>query len=399
MRWSRQQEVALSRVSDWVSSGQPVFKLGGYAGTGKTTLAREFASGVRGRVCFAAFTGKAAHVLRRSGAPNVSTIHKLIYLPKAQCESKLRKMEEELLTLGAQVPPPEEALKKLRQAIKEEKDNLSRPAWTLNTDSPLNNASLLVVDEYSMVDEQMGSDLLSFGVPVLALGDPGQLPPVAGRCFFGSEPDYMLTEIHRQAEGNPIIQLSRVVREGGHLSPGTYGASRVVTYSSLGREALAQEVLAADQLLVGKNVTRNATNARVRVLLGRGGLLPEPGDRVVCLRNNHQAGLLNGQVWKVRSAPISQGDLLLLDLDGEDGDRVTCLAHPNHFDGTVDKLDYWTRMDAEEFAYGYALTVHKAQGSQWPSVVLLDEWRRPDRQQWLYTAITRASERVTVVQM
>ena len=58
-----------------------------------------------------------------------------------------------------------------------------------------------------MVDEDLGRDLLSFGKPVLVLGDPAQLPPVKGGGFFTeAEPDVMLTEVHRQAADNPIIR-------------------------------------------------------------------------------------------------------------------------------------------------------------------------------------------------
>ena len=71
-----------------------------------------------------------------------------------------------------------------------------------------------------MVDEELGRDLLSFGKPVLVLGDPAQLPPVKGGGFFTeAEPDIMLTEVHRQAADNPIIRMSMVVREGGRLDP------------------------------------------------------------------------------------------------------------------------------------------------------------------------------------
>jgi exodeoxyribonuclease V len=399
MEWSPQQETALTRVRDWRQSGRdPVFMLGGYAGTGKTTLAKELAGGLR-NAYFAAYTGKAAHVLARAGVPNVSTIHKLIYLPKDKCQGKLRDLQKEREQLALLDPQPVASLAKIDEAIKAEKANLSRPAWTLNTDSPLKEADLLVIDEYSMVDKQMGEDLLSFGCPILALGDPGQLPPIRGDCYFGRAPDFLLTEIHRQAADNPIIRLSKLVREGGNLSPGEYGSSRVVRHDCTTRDQLAEWAISVDQLLVGRNATRGATNRRMRDLLGRKDPLPETGDKLVCLRNNHKVGLLNGQMWTVSCAPVVWGDFLSLTVHNEDGDKLACLAHPNHFVGTADKLDYWTRRDAEEFDFGYALTVHKSQGSQWDSVLLFDEWNLQNRQQWLYTAITRAAESVTVVQM
>jgi exodeoxyribonuclease-5 len=404
MEWSNQQEIALKRVQQWrETSDNPVFMLAGFAGSGKTTLAKYFARNSKGTVLFAAYTGKAAHVLRQSGAPNVSTIHKLIYLPKDKCKARLRELEAELDQLSVPfLKLSDEQMKRITEltdAIKQERTNLERPSWTLNNDSPLQHASLLILDEYSMVDQQMGEDLLSFGCPILALGDPGQLPPIFGNPFFMRQPDYMLTEIHRQAADNPIIRMSKDVREGKDLAPGTYGDSRVIRFRDIAQEELRSLVLSTDQLLVGKNATRTSSNRRTRELLGRKDLTPESGDKVVCLRNNHQSGLLNGQTWTVKSTPVVDDEYLVLRLGNDEGGEVTCLAHFNHFIGTADKLDFWTRRNAEEFDYGYALTVHKSQGSQWNNILLFDEWRHQDRQKWLYTAITRAAQQVTVIQM
>ena len=72
-----------------------------------------------------------------------------------------------------------------------------------------------MIDECSMVDAELGRDLMSFDVPVLVLGDPAQLPPIQGGGFFTeAEPDAMLTEVHRQAQDDPIVRLSMEVREG-----------------------------------------------------------------------------------------------------------------------------------------------------------------------------------------
>lgn len=396
--WSPQQSAAIDQVGRWLrEKNEPYFMLAGFAGTGKTTLAKHLAASVDGMVYFAAYTGKAAHVLMRSGAQNVSTIHKLIYKPKDRSQKRLREMIAERAEFLTRDPIPRSLVERLDRAIEMEQANMGRPAFQLNSESSLLGAALLVVDEYSMIDEQMGEDLLSFGVPILALGDPGQLPPVSGKGFFSRKPDILLTEIHRQAADNPIIRMSRDVREGRILRPGQYGDSRVIRVGDLPREELAKMVLSTEQLLVGKNATRLSSNGRVRELMGFGSKLPMAGDKLVCLRNNHEIGLLNGQLWEADSDSLAADPYVQIDLRGDDNAKLRVSAHAAYFHGS--KPDMWTRKDAEEFDYGYALTVHKSQGSQWGDVLLFDEWYSRERKEWLYTAITRASERIDVVQM
>ena len=397
--WSPQQSRAVDSVGSWLKSkDKPFYQLAGYAGTGKTTLARHLASLMDGPVYFAAYTGKAAHVLMKSGATNVSTIHKLIYKPKDRSQQKLRELEAERAKLLTHKPVPQTLLEKVDNAIRIERENLNRPAFALNPESPLLGGKLLVVDEYSMIDTQMGEDLLSFGCPILLLGDPGQLPPVKGQPYFRGKPDTLLTEIHRQAADNPIIWMSKEVREGRDLRPGNYGSSRVVPHGNLPKEELRSMILSADQLLVGRNATRASSNARVRELLGRTDPLPQKDDKLICLRNNHDVGLLNGQLWTCRQDSVFTGEHVILDLQDMDSpSRLEVLAHPQYFTGG--QPEFWDRKDAEEFDYGYAMTVHKSQGSQWDNGVLLDEWYGKDRTQWLYTGLTRMSERIDVVQM
>ena len=315
-----------------------------------------------------------------------------MYTTRDRSKRKLVELEDQRKALveGKQPVPPQ-----LDKDIKRERDNVSRPSFTLSNTSELQRASLVVVDEYSMIDERLGADLLSFNVPVLALGDPGQLPPVRGKSFFKEAPDVMLTEIHRQAEGNPILWMSREVREGRPLRVGTYGESRVFSSKQVGRDAVREAVLSADQLLVGINTTRRNSNARMRELRGLSGAYPKKGDRLVCLRNNHEAGLLNGQIWESACDSIVDGYHVVLALNGDDGEELAVRAHNAYFRGKEPPPQYIR--DAECFDYGYALTVHKAQGSQWKSVALFDEWHMRDRKEWLYTGITRAAERVDVV--
>ncbi|WP_019996387.1 ATP-dependent DNA helicase [Aureimonas ureilytica] len=374
MKFSPQQDEALTRVADWLRRGdQPIFRLFGYAGTGKTTLARHFAEGVEGGVQFAAFTGKAAQVLRSKGAKSAKTLHSLIYRPRGE------------------------------EALEDETTGTARvsPTFSLNRQSPVAKAKLVVVDECSMVDEALGRDLLSFGTPILVLGDPGQLPPVSGGGFFTeAEPDFLLTEIHRQARDNPILELALDAREGRELKLGDYGAARVITKREVDRD----EVLGADQVLVGTNRTRRLYNNRLRELKGFTGALPQSGDKLVCLRNDPTKGLLNGSLWQVMTASpetTKPGTNLLVKPDDDDIDKGMAKIKllKQVFEDPTAEVAWALKRRYDDFDYGYALTVHKAQGSQWDDVMLFDEsWAFKDsRERWLYTAITRAAERLTIV--
>lgn len=374
MEFSPQQDAALQAVANWLKGGRPqIFRLFGYAGTGKTTLARYFAEHVDGQVQFAAFTGKAAQVLRSKGAVNARTIHSLIYRPRGE------------------------------EAVEDETTGKTsiNPTFALNRQSPISRAKLVVVDECSMVDEQLGRDLQSFGTPILVLGDPAQLPPISGGGFFTEhEPDYLLTEIHRQARDNPIIRLALDVREGREFMRGDYGTAQVI-----GREEVTQElVLKADQVLVGRNQTRRRYNQRLRELKGFSADFPQAGDKLVCLRNDPNKGLLNGSLWKVMTSSretVKPGINLLVSPEEDDPDRGVAKIKllKAAFENPDDEIPWQQKKRFDDFDYGYALTVHKAQGSQWNDVVLFDEsWAFKDtRQRWLYTAITRAAERLTVV--
>ena len=360
--WSREQAEAINQVSQWLKQGEPqVFRVFGYAEVGKTTLARHIAEGARGETAFAAFTGKAALVMRSKGCVGATTIHALIYRASEGAE-------------GA-------------------------PNFTLNADGPASKAGLIVIDECSMVDAELARDLLSFGKPILVLGDPFQLPPVKGGGFFTEgAPDVMLTHIHRQAQDNPIIRLSEVVRSGGDLREGVYGETRVIPRAAVD----PAQVLGADQVLVGVNRTRRAYNQRMRDLKGFREPLPVAGDRLVCLRNDRTKGLINGGLWQVEALGGVQKDFVKMTLRSEDeGARATVKVAvlKAFFEGTEGELSFPLRRESDEFDYGYALTVHKAQGSQWDDVMLFDESFafREHRARWLYTGLTRAARKLTVV--
>ena len=359
-----QQDSALSAASTWLKAARgraSIFRLFGYAGTGKTTLAKHLAEGIDGKVLFAAFTGKAACVMRSKGCNGANTIHSLIY--------KARDNGEET------------------------------PRFELWNEAPASKAKLIVVDECSMVDAELAHDLMSFRVPLLVLGDPAQLPPIQGGGFFtDGAPDAMLTEVHRQAQDDPIVRLSMTIRAGSPLRQGRYGATEVVRRDCLD----PARVINADQVLVGRNATRRAYNARLRQRRGFADELPMAGDKLVCLRNNRRKGLFNGGLWTVSELPRRRRQIIRMRLMPDDalGERTTKVSVlPECFTGAIDQLDWAARKRYDEFDFGYVLTVHKAQGSQWDDVVLFDESSAfPDnRDRWLYTGVTRAAKRLTVV--
>jgi len=386
MKWSPQQNEALSKVAEWHQKcmaelrqenrlSQPIFRIFGYAGTGKTTLARHFADQIDGKTTYSAFTGKAAMVMHKSGCEGATTIHNLIYDVKQNPKTGAVSFE-----------------------------------W--DADGPVRDAHLNIIDECSMVDADLGGDFLAYNRPILVLGDPAQLPPVKTRreeadgtgagYFTEAEPDVMLTEIHRQAKDNPIIYLATQIREGGSIEHGRYGDCWVTDK----KKVTSRDVIQADQVLVGTNKTRGQYNARIRQLLGRVNLFPEPDDRLVCLKNNRSTGIFNGGLFEVVNVHPKRASLesknrmgmtvRSLDTEGMNALDVECRLEC--WTGGLFDVDWRDKKGADEFDYGYALTVHKSQGSQWDHVVLYDQSFafRDDWRKWLYTGITRAAKSITI---
>lgn len=348
-----------------------VFRIFGFAGSGKTTLAAYKAKSIGYGVLAATFTGKAALVMRRKGF-SCSTIHSLIYKP------------EMVPTLDQDGNPTGE-------------EHLE---FGLNDESDLWNAKLLIVDEVSMVNEDLAKDLLSFNRPILVLGDPGQLPPVSGTGYFvKGKPDVMLTEIHRQALENPIIRMSMDIRLGRGVKTGNYGESRVIRRAQLDRRV---DLLAADQVLCGINRTRRTLNNDMRTYLGFDlAAQPMVKDKLICLRNSRLKNLFNGGMWKVEEPPQFDGEVFEMSLASLDiqGRTAKVKVPLEFFIGEEEKLPGAKRRKFEEFDFGYAITTHKSQGSQWDNVLVINEnyCFRENAIQWLYTAITRAAEKVTLV--
>lgn len=417
-----QQAEAVEKVIRWYTAPNTpqVFRFFGYAGTGKTTLAQHIVGRLGlANVKYAAFSGKAAYVLRRKGCEGAQTIHSLVYAPLPTS----RKEFDRLTALLAETE--DEALADvLRRLIRAEEIKLDRPLFELRDESDLEAADLLVLDEASMVSDTVMADLLAFGVKVLALGDPAQLPPVAGvGGLIDGQPDVLLTELHRSAADSPVTRIATASRNAppNDWNLGVHGPDG---HSGRRTDVGAAHLLEFDQVLVGTNATRWSLIDRMRSQLGRQGTDPEAGDRIMALVNSPDAGVLNGMqfvVLEVNPCPEHSNKLELVVQDEEGGERDMQVWRDG-FRGLQGERDAKRhgRSRTAIATYAYAVTVHKSQGSQWDRVLVVDESRtfRGMRykeligkrgqevaaleghlaaRRWLYTAVTRAAHQVVLV--
>lgn len=387
MNISTDKKLAIKQILEWytkASKNKQFLTLGGYAGTGKTTLIAIlrkilFQQNPKLKVAFAAFTGKAARVLNTYLKENqvlfkgdsIGTIHSLIY-------SVIENERHEII--GWQ-----------------NKDKIT--------------ADLIIIDEASMLDQKIWSDLLDYQIPILAVGDHGQLPPVNGQFNLMAKPHIRLEEIHRQAASHPIIKLSMAARTTGHIAigkygPGVYKLAKSDPESQEAIESLLQNYRQDTLILCAYNNTRIKLNNYLRGLLGFESALPQSGDRVICLRNNHQKALFNGMLGTLQRITSKDQHFYEVQILFDDEEQsFEGLAVKEQF-GAASTLSFGRdfrslTLQAELFDFAYALTVHKAQGSQARRVILFEErfkqmsdedWRR-----WLYTAVTRAEEELIIL--
>ncbi len=384
---SPDQAEALKQIGTWFKGKtSPYLTLGGYAGTGKTTLIAYLREKLTELdedldVAFCAFTGKATRVLMtrlkdqkvtRFG-DNVSTIHSLIYTAELDSHGSVMNWR------------------------KKDKDELEY--------------HLIIVDEASMVDETIWNDLLSFEIPVLAVGDHGQLPPVSSSFNLMQNPMIKLERIFRQIEGSPIVEVATLARTTGQVLPGEYGPGvRKLARDHEETGQIVQELIEGwtpeRLVLCGYNHTRVKLNQAIREHKDFMTAAPAVGDRVVCLRNNRRAKIYNGMTGTIRGLYPHQNELWYeaeIELDNEDY-KYFGFIYKEQFGNKETIKDIPLSPDKKPgdlFDFGYALTVHKAQGSESEEVLLFeerfprmtdDDWRR-----WLYTGITRASQRLTIV--
>jgi exodeoxyribonuclease-5 len=385
-----QQRKAIDAVLEWYGSrSSPTLTFGGYAGTGKTTCIRHLVEQVPGAaVC--APSGKAAFVLRTKEVP-ATTIHSLIYVPTDVCSNcgrswedcraelhRLRKIAFQRQQRGAPVVtlPSEIACRGAKQT-------------TAFRRVPILTKKLIIVDEASMVSAEIQHDLESFGIPVLYVGDHGQLEPVGYDNGLMREPTIRLEKIHRQAESSPIIRFAHRVRLGH--TPRTEGEDAVVVRSS----AVPANLTDFDVVLCGRNRTRCDINERVRKLRGFEGELPGVGERVICLRNDKERKIFNGMQGTVLAFVEHPDDGYIMTVQDDVGTVYPNVpVCPDQFGNEETLKDVSRHLTLWDF--GYCLTTHKSQGSQFDRVLVVEQIMRswsPAR--WRYTAATRAAKHLT----
>lgn len=379
------QNQALKNLMDFVksnNSSKQFITLGGFAGTGKTTIISElrkriFAENPKINVAFCAFTGKAVQVLKNKLLTNqallkkdeISTIHGLIY----------------------------KAIEDDRGGIigweRKELDNLE--------------ADLIIVDEASMVDQKIWGDLLSYQKPIIAVGDHGQLPPISGNFNLMGNPEHKLEKIHRQASENPIIQISILAREEGKIPHQKWNKNVFKVPLSEGHEYyedLFSSYDAETLILCNFNNTRLRLNQAVRKHLGFDEPNPTKNDRVICLRNNHEKQIFNGMQGYIKYIKTKNELSYDVEVDMDGSLRLYYgLISKDQFNSeiTLNNINKsYKTQGLDLFDFGYALTVHKAQGSQAKKVILFEERTKhqsdEDFRRWLYTAVTRAEEKLII---
>lgn len=353
---SDQQLKAFDAISRWLRDpSRKRFVLSGYAGTGKTTLAKYIDEQI-GDVYFLAYTGKAVEVLRSKGCQNSSTIHGYIYTPVV---NKFGTLE-----------------------------------FMLKDASEVEKYKLVIVDEYSMVSEEMINDLESISKKVLYLGDNFQLPPIYGVNNF--KIDFQLTEVHRQALDSNIIRIVTDIRSGITPEYCEYDDFVFKRKNQIDKDTF----MSCDQILVGRNETRRDWISKYRAHNGNVSKLPNKGEKIICLKNNKSLSIFNGMTGPCQNAiKVTREEtpqVIHVDFNGREKIQTWsgCFlgVEPNDFIKSNKHMNL--------FDYGCVITVHKSQGSEWDKVLVYNEpigKTNIDKWRWMYTALTRARKKVYLV--
>jgi len=402
---SDEQTVVMEKIIDWRNWAKPyeddkvhLLTVGGFAGTGKTTLIAHFRKvlGSGTRVAFVTFTGKASSTLKSKLEkqevlyPNdyVGTIHALIYKPLFKINEKT----------GAKVVC----------------------GWT-KVDF-IGSYDLIIIDEASMVNKEIFDDLSSYKVPILAVGDHGQLPPVSNTDGFNlmGKPQLKLETIHRQAEDSDIIRLSKMARERGCIPRGIYSPSVFKLNWDIPKCKELFSGIKHDEdivVLCGMNKTRVGINSTIRKKLKFTRPEPYPTERLVCLKNNRSSKIMNGQLGTLIWLTYAGKDIfdITVQMDGfpelYSGYTVKECFNKENYDDIFDitgrkrNKDFMKKQKVDcidAFDFGYAISVHRSQGSEWDRVVLFEErsnyWDNDFYKKWLYTAVTRAKEKLFIIE-
>lgn len=392
MELTRKQEEGLKIAVQRYRDHEPYTVIAGYAGVGKSTLIKFIIDALSMNpefdVAYVAYTGKASEVLRRKGCPNAMTAHKLLYFSKKMPDGSFATTPR--LTIGPY--------------------------------------RLIVVDEVSMLPKKMWDLLLTHHIHVIACGDPEQLPPVKSKdepLTILENPHVFLDEVMRQAQDSEIIRLSMDIRMGNPISY-IQGTEIMVIPP---KDLVVGMYPWADQILTATNKTRNDINMLMRKMEGRGPE-PEEGDKIISLTNHWEtfsldgnSNLINGTIgylgpvektemrypiWNFPNpVPILRGQFI--SEIGEDfGDiNMDYKALTTGKKYLTDQQEYMIFNNKNlkgsepfEVNYGYAITTHRAQGSEWGKVLVFEEsfpFSEEEHRRWLYTAVTRAQDRLILV--
>lgn len=394
--YNTQQLDAIQKAIKWFftdSYKDNLFVIGGLAGCGKSTVVKviiRMLGLTNDDVIFATLTSKASLVLRLKGNPS-NTIHKTFY-------SVYKKG------------------KTFRFSLKKQINNTIR---------------LIVIDEVSMVNLNMLNDIISFGVPVIALGDCGQLSPIFGGNIFDiRKPDVFLTMVMRQSDESGILDLATKARNGEPIPLGKYKMSQVTTL-----EAVWDKIHTYDLVLCYSNKTRRLYNSIIRKKRGFTSTYPQKGEKVLCLVNNYTYEIsyddipiylnngLMGYVQKDAEITNETGEIetcklsfipeFINDIDQDHMFEIDCFKEVfEQYNIDITKDAFIEQMMDEDFDedilgsigmmdFGYCLTVHKSQGSEADNVLVLNDFKgsQDNYNKWLYTAITRAKKSVTIVDL